>query len=115
VVLDESQYIDALILAPRLEYVKRWAPEDWELAFWDSLHLLPQKDYRLIEGEMRRLAYNTRPPVYNPTRENGSSGRSSGRKRSGRRGRGIDDGPDDSDSQTANQSATDVSLTESSR
>ena len=54
IVLDERDYIDALILAPRLEYVKRWAPEDWPLAFFDSLHLLPQRDFRLIEGEMKR-------------------------------------------------------------
>ena len=53
-VLDEGDYIDALILAPRLEYVKRWAPEYWPLAFFDNLHLLPQRDFRLIEGEMKR-------------------------------------------------------------
>lgn len=55
IVLDEEDYIDALILAPRLDYLKRWAPEDWPLAFVDSLHLLPQKDFRLIEGEMNRV------------------------------------------------------------
>ena len=54
IVLDEDDYIDALMLAPRLEYVKRWAPEDWPLAFFDRLHLLPQRDFRLIEGEMKR-------------------------------------------------------------
>ena len=53
-VLDEEEYIDALVLAPRLEYVKRWRPEQWPLAFHDRLHLLPQRDFRLIEGEMRR-------------------------------------------------------------
>lgn len=55
IVLDEQDYIDALILAPRLEYLKRWAPEDWPLAFFDSLHLLPQRDFRLIEDEMKRI------------------------------------------------------------
>ena len=54
IVLDEEDYIDALMLAPRLEYVKRWPPEDWPLAFFDRLHLLPQRDFRLIEGEMKR-------------------------------------------------------------
>jgi hypothetical protein len=43
------------MLAPRLEYVRRWVPEDWPLAFFDKLHLIPQKDFRLIEGEMQRL------------------------------------------------------------
>ncbi len=54
IVLDADDYIDALLLAPRLDYVKRWAPEDWPLAFFDRLHLLPQRDFRLIEGEMKR-------------------------------------------------------------
>ena len=30
-------------------------PEDWPLAFFDRLHLLPQKDFRLVEGEMQRI------------------------------------------------------------
>ena len=54
-VLDESDYIDAMLLAPRLDYVRRWEPKDWPLAFFDRLHLLPQKDFRLIEGEMERI------------------------------------------------------------
>ena len=55
IVLDAEDYIDAMILGPRLDYVKRWAPENWPLAFWDRLHLLPQRDFRLIEGEMERM------------------------------------------------------------
>ena len=55
IVLDAKFQIDALILGPRLEYVKRWVPEDWPLAFLDRLHLIPQRDFRLIEGEMKRL------------------------------------------------------------
>ena len=72
IVLDEEDYIDALILAPRLEYLKRWAPEDWPLAFIDSLHLLPQKDFRLIEGEMNRIR-SRKKRIYYP-RPNGASG-----------------------------------------
>lgn len=56
IILEEKDYIDALILAPRLEYVKRWLPEDWPLAFHENLHLLPQRDFRLIESEMKRLS-----------------------------------------------------------
>jgi hypothetical protein len=59
-VLNQEDFIDALELAPRLEYVKRWAPEDWPLAFVDSLHLIPQRDFRLIEGEMRRCISSKR-------------------------------------------------------
>ena len=54
-ILDEKDYIDALLLAPRLEYLKRWAPERWPEAFVDTLHLLPQRDFRLIEDEMKRV------------------------------------------------------------
>ena len=71
IVLDETDYIDATLLAYRLDYVRRWAPEDWHLAFFDRLHLLPQKDFRLIEGEMRRAvnwrrrgARNRKPPPF---------------------------------------------------
>ncbi len=71
IVLKEKDFIDALVLAPRLEYVKRWAPEDWPLAFQDTLHLLPQRDFRLIEGEMKRLL---------PRRRGGSQRRGSGRR-----------------------------------
>ena len=56
IVLDDADYIDALQLAYRLDYVRRWAPEEWPLAFLGRLHLLAQKDFRLIEGEMRRVA-----------------------------------------------------------
>jgi hypothetical protein len=56
ITLKESQNIDALVLAPRLDYMKRWTPEDWPLAFADRLHLLPQKDFRLIESEMKRAS-----------------------------------------------------------
>jgi hypothetical protein len=68
IILREDDYIDALLLAPRLDYLKRWAPEDWPLAFFESLHLLPQKDFRLIEAEMDRFVAPSRnnrrrPPV----------------------------------------------------
>ena len=61
IVLREEDYIDALLLAPRMEYVKRWLPETWPLAFFDTLHLIPQRDFSLIEGEMKRIiAQNSR-------------------------------------------------------
>ncbi len=74
IVLKENDFIDALVLGPRLEYVKRWAPEDWPLAFFDVLHLLPQRDFRLIEGEMRRLLPRRR------NRGNRSGGRPADRR-----------------------------------
>ena len=61
IVLEEDDYIDARILAPGLEYLKRWIPEDWPLAFYDKLHLLPQRDFALIEGEMKRIVSRQLP------------------------------------------------------
>ena len=55
IVMAEDLYIDARALAFRLDYVKRWPAERWPLAFMDTLHLLPQKDFRLIEAEMKRI------------------------------------------------------------
>ncbi len=81
IILKEADYIDALVLAPRLEYVKKWRPEDWPLAFFDTLHLLPQRDFRLIEAEMKRIVSRGRPR---------SGRRSRGRDRRERQGDGSD-------------------------
>lgn len=51
---DEERAVDARLIAPRLEYVKRWPPEDWPLAFQGLLHLIPKRDFLLIEREIRR-------------------------------------------------------------
>jgi hypothetical protein len=57
VILEEQQYINANLLAPRLDYVKRWPPENWYMAFQGNLHLLPKSDFLLIEDEMKKLKY----------------------------------------------------------
>jgi EVE domain len=54
VVLQWYEYLDARQIAPRMLYVKRWAPEDWPLAFQGQIHLLSSQDFALIEHEMRR-------------------------------------------------------------
>lgn len=54
-VLNERQYIDAYQVGPRLEYVRRWIPEEWHLALHGNLHLTPKKDFLLLEGEMRKI------------------------------------------------------------
>ena len=50
IILSDLDAIPAESIAPRLEYLKKWSPERWPLAFFDSLHLLPQQDYRLLEN-----------------------------------------------------------------
>ena len=85
IVLDEEDYIDALVLGPRLEYVKRWVPEMWPLAFTDTLHLLPQRDFRLIEGEMKKVLARRRKMQrghwsMGGTQDTGSSGEAGGQE-----------------------------------
>ena len=55
VVLNEEQYIDAGLIAYRLEYLRKWPPEDWHLAFQGNLHLLSKGDFFLLESEMLKL------------------------------------------------------------
>jgi hypothetical protein len=54
VVLDDNHLVDARLIAPRMQYVKKWAPEQWPLAFQGLLHLIPKQDFALIEDEMRK-------------------------------------------------------------
>jgi predicted RNA-binding protein len=53
-VLEELDWIAAKDVAYRLEYVRKWPPEHWTLAFQGHLHQLAQKDFKLIEDEIRR-------------------------------------------------------------
>ena len=55
VVLSDEQHIDAGMLAYRLEYVRKWAPENWHMAFQGNLHLLSKNDFFLLESEMLKL------------------------------------------------------------
>ena len=55
IILKTDQYVDASLVAPTLKYLKRWPLELWQLAFIEDLHLLPQKDFRFIEGEIKRI------------------------------------------------------------
>ena len=54
VILPAKERMPAVDIAPRLEYLKRWPPERWPLAFEGELHLLPKTDFQLIEGEMKK-------------------------------------------------------------
>jgi hypothetical protein len=60
VIEEEADYMDARDIAPRMEYVKRWIPEQWPLAFIGELHLIPRKDFSLIEDEMRKIVQKRR-------------------------------------------------------
>ena len=53
-VLEEADWVPAKEVAYRLEYVRKWPPEHWTLAFQGHLHQFAQKDFKLIEDEIRR-------------------------------------------------------------
>lgn len=55
-VLDSDDYIDAREIAPTLEYVKKWPAEHWPLAFFGMLHIVPQRDFNLLEEEIRKAS-----------------------------------------------------------
>jgi predicted RNA-binding protein len=65
-VLDETKYIDARDIAPRLEYVRKWTPERWPLAFQGTLHLIPKLDFQMLEDEMRKLSPRRSAPTTKP-------------------------------------------------
>ena len=53
--LEETDWVLAKHIAYRLEYVKKWPPEHWSLAFQGHLHQLPRADFGLLEDEILRL------------------------------------------------------------
>ena len=83
-ILLPDQYIQANQIGPRMEYVRRWPPEMWHHAFLEELHLLPRKDFELIEEEMMKVLRAQGPtktgPIsstaqtinFNETKEQGS-------------------------------------------
>lgn len=56
IVLEEENFIKAGLIAPRLDYLRKWAPEDWPLAFVGNLHLMSKADFMLLEGEIKRAS-----------------------------------------------------------
>ncbi len=62
VVLEPSAYIDGYQVGPTLEYVKKWPPHLWPHAFFGMLHIIPQRDFNFVEGELRRAGGATPEP-----------------------------------------------------
>lgn len=54
IVLEPWEALDAAAIGPRLLYLKRWAPEQWYLAFQPEVHLLSAQDFQMVEREMQR-------------------------------------------------------------
>lgn len=51
-----DDWVDAMQVGPTLEYVKRWPPEMWDLAFFGMVHIFSKRDFDLLEGELSRYA-----------------------------------------------------------
>ena len=56
VALDEADWVPAKELAYRLDYVRKWPPEHWTLAFQGHIHALPRTDFVILEDEIVRSA-----------------------------------------------------------
>jgi hypothetical protein len=52
-VLDENGFVPAAELAPRLEHVRKWPAEHWQLAFQGQLRTVSDADARVIEDRLR--------------------------------------------------------------
>ena len=61
VVLEEGDYIDGYQVGPTLEYVRKWPPDRWPLAFFGMLHIIPQRDFNFIEDELKRIDGSLEP------------------------------------------------------
>ncbi|TMD08109.1 MAG: EVE domain-containing protein [Chloroflexi bacterium] len=60
-VLEEPEWVLAREIAYRLDYVRKWPPEHWTLAFQGHLHQLPKNDFKMLEDEILRLQKSRRP------------------------------------------------------
>jgi len=49
IVLDEADWVPAKDIAYRLDYVRKWPPEHWTLAFQGHIHMLNRNDFAVIE------------------------------------------------------------------
>ena len=59
-ILPEKKYISGYDVAPSLNYVKRWAPEDWYLALLSPVHIISHSDFEIIShGIENSLKGNT--------------------------------------------------------
>src|SRR6202521_480166 len=56
VILDEADWVPAKEIAYRLDYVRKWPPEHWTLAFQGHIHSLPRADFTIIEDEISRTS-----------------------------------------------------------
>jgi hypothetical protein len=59
-ILSEKHHISAYDVSPSLSYVKKWAPEDWYLAFINPVHVISQNDYSIISHDIENNLDNSK-------------------------------------------------------
>ena len=59
-ILDEAEWVPAKDLAYRLDYVRKWPPEHWTLAFQGHIHMLNRNDFAIIEDAVASSANRQR-------------------------------------------------------
>jgi predicted RNA-binding protein len=60
IVLDEADLVPAKDLAYRLEYVRKWPPEHWTLAFQGHIHMLNRNDFAIVEDAIASIGRRKR-------------------------------------------------------
>lgn len=53
-VADEDDWIDAEPVARQMTYAKKWPAKNWTLAFQGNVHNVPEEDYELIHGLLKK-------------------------------------------------------------
>jgi len=61
IVLDEADWVPAKDIAYRLDYVRKWPPEHWTLAFQGHIHLLNRNDFSVIEDAVASSGRREKP------------------------------------------------------
>jgi len=56
VTLDEARWPDAEPYHDRFTWTRRWPRKNWALAYQGNLHEIPEDDFNLLLGDMRKLA-----------------------------------------------------------
>lgn len=82
VILEKGEFIAAQYLIPHIDYVRKWPVEHWHLAFQGNVHLLSEKDFNFIEGELKKVATGRSGRV-DPSGSSSRSGRIDGEATSG--------------------------------
>jgi predicted RNA-binding protein len=55
-VLEESEFVPAVSLADRLEHVRKWPADHWQLAFQGQLRAISNADAKLLAGRIATAA-----------------------------------------------------------